>query len=187
MVKKIFNFLGLSEKDNKTVLVLIIGFMFLLFFICKYNNSKSNTFDYMDHSEAPIELSNSSNVGVSGKLEELPEESELRGSEVPPGTGNTHGLPPMDGIEKHGLNAQDLLPHNNEAQQWSEKNSDPGGVLNNVNLLPAGSIIGVNTVGQTLRNANLQLRAEPPNPKLTTGPWNNSTIDPNSTNGIKQC
>lgn len=187
MVKKIFNFLGLSKKDNKTVLVLIIGFMFLLFFICKYNNSKSNTFDYMSGGEEQNKLPDSSNMGVSGKLEELPEESELQGSEVPPGTGNTHGLPPVDSIEKHGLNAQDLLPHNNEAQQWSESNSEPSGLLNNVNLLPAGSIIGINTVGQTLRNANLQIRAEPPNPKMSTGPWNNSTIDPNSTNGIKEC
>ena len=50
------------------------------------------------------------------------------------------------------------------------------GDLKNVSLLKAGWHIGINTVGQSLRNANLQLRSEPPNPQLSTGPWNQSTI-----------
>jgi len=29
-----------------------------------------------------------------------------------------------------------------------------------------------------LRNANLQIRSEPPNPQLSVGPWNQSTITP---------
>jgi hypothetical protein len=29
-----------------------------------------------------------------------------------------------------------------------------------------------------LRNANLQIRSEPPNPQMTVGPWNQSTIEP---------
>ena len=50
------------------------------------------------------------------------------------------------------------------------------GDLKNVSLLKAGWHIGINTVGQSLRNANLQLRSEPVNPQLNTGPWNQSTI-----------
>ena len=46
----------------------------------------------------------------------------------------------------------------------------------NVSLLKAGHHIGINTVGQSLRNANLQLRSEPPNPKMDVGPWNQTTI-----------
>ena len=38
-------------------------------------------------------------------------------------------------------------------------------------------VIGVNTVGQSLRNASYDLRTAPPNPKFTVGPWNNSTIE----------
>ena len=52
------------------------------------------------------------------------------------------------------------------------------GDLKNVNLLQAGYHIGIDTVGQSLRNANLQLRSEPPNPQLNVGPWNNTTIEP---------
>ena len=48
----------------------------------------------------------------------------------------------------------------------------------NINLLKAGYHIGIDTVGQTLRNANLQIRSEPPNPQINVGPWNLSTIEP---------
>jgi hypothetical protein len=52
--------------------------------------------------------------------------------------------------------------------------------LANINLLKAGYHIGIDTVGQTLRNANLQLRSEPPNPQANVGPWNQSTIEPDT-------
>ena len=51
------------------------------------------------------------------------------------------------------------------------------GILKGVNFLDAGFHIGTNTVGQSLRNANLNLRAEPPNPRVQVSPWMNSTID----------
>ena len=52
------------------------------------------------------------------------------------------------------------------------------GILADVNLLDAGAHIGINTVGQSLRNANLQLRSEPPNPQVNVSPWMNTTIGP---------
>ena len=55
------------------------------------------------------------------------------------------------------------------------------GDLNNVSLLQAGHHIGINTVGQSLRNANQQLRSDPPIPKVETGPMdanNGLTGDP---------
>jgi carbon monoxide dehydrogenase subunit G len=45
-------------------------------------------------------------------------------------------------------------------------------------LLQAGYHIGLDTIGQTLRNANLQERSDPIIPKAAVGPWNQSTIDP---------
>ena len=49
--------------------------------------------------------------------------------------------------------------------------------LENVNVLYAGWNLGLNTQGQSLKNPNLQLRSEFPNPHDYTGPWNNSTIE----------
>lgn len=53
-----------------------------------------------------------------------------------------------------------------------------GGGLSNVNLLRAGYHAGINTVGSSLRNANLQVRSEPPNPQVQVSPWGNTTIQP---------
>ena len=56
------------------------------------------------------------------------------------------------------------------------------GSVGDQNFLNAGFHVGINTVGQTLRNANLQLRSEPPNPQVKVSPWLQSTIEPD-TNG----
>jgi hypothetical protein len=74
-------------------------------------------------------------------------------------------------------NPAELLPRDSNSQ-WAQLNPSGKGELANVNLLKAGYHIGIDTVGQTLRNANLQIRSEPPNPQLNVGPWNQSTIDP---------
>jgi hypothetical protein len=52
------------------------------------------------------------------------------------------------------------------------------GSLKGKNFLSAGALIGVNTVGQSLRNGNLQLRSEPSNPQVPISIFNNSTIEP---------
>jgi hypothetical protein len=74
-------------------------------------------------------------------------------------------------------NPENLLPLDSNSQ-WAQLNPAGKGELSNVNLLKAGYHIGIDTVGQTLRNANLQIRSEPPNPQLSVGPWNQSTIEP---------
>jgi len=73
-------------------------------------------------------------------------------------------------------NPAELLPKDTNSQ-WAQLNPSGKGELANVNLLKAGYHIGIDTIGQTLRNANLQIRSEPPNPQLSVGPWNNSTIE----------
>ena len=75
------------------------------------------------------------------------------------------------------LTPSELLPKDN-ASVWSEQNPMGPGSLKGKNFLSAGALIGVNTVGQSMRNANLQVRSEPPNPQLSVGPWNNTTIAP---------
>lgn len=75
-------------------------------------------------------------------------------------------------------NPSDLLPSSSPNSQWSELNPSGKGELSNINFLKAGYHIGIDTIGQSLRNANLQLRSEPPNPQLSVGPWNQSTITP---------
>ncbi len=95
---------------------------------------------------------------------------------------------PVQGIQtvpsscypQNTLKPADLLPEGeaDAIQNFSETVPNAGeGILKGVNFLDAGFHIGVNTVGQSLRNANLNLRAEPPNPRMQVSPWMNTTID----------
>tara|TARA_B100000683_G_C12273640_1_gene466846 strand:- start:190 stop:750 length:561 start_codon:yes stop_codon:yes gene_type:complete len=77
------------------------------------------------------------------------------------------------------LTAEDLLPQEDvdAIKQFAEE-SIGDGVLKGIELLGAGYHVGVNSVGQSLRNANRQLRSEPPNPQVEVSPFLNSTIGP---------
>lgn len=84
---------------------------------------------------------------------------------------------PQGCYPRETLNPMELLPQDANSQ-WAAVNPTGTGDIQGKNFLSAGALIGVNTVGQSLRNANLQLRAEPPNPQVGVSPWLNSTIEP---------
>jgi hypothetical protein len=75
------------------------------------------------------------------------------------------------------LTPSELLPKDQNSV-WAQQNPMGTGSLKGKNFLSAGALIGVNTVGQSLRNANLQLRSEPPNPQVAVSVFNQSTIEP---------
>lgn len=75
------------------------------------------------------------------------------------------------------ITPMELLPKDQNSV-WAQQNPMGNGSLKGKNFLSAGALIGVNTVGQSLRNANLQLRAEPPAPQIAVSVFNNSTIEP---------
>jgi hypothetical protein len=77
------------------------------------------------------------------------------------------------------LTAGDLLPKDTNSV-WAQQNPMGNGSLKGKNFLSAGALIGINTVGQSLRNANYQLRSEPPNPQVPVTVFNNSTIEPDT-------
>jgi hypothetical protein len=104
------------------------------------------------------------------------EESEYTGSasEPSPSAGKTepgYALQPV-------ANPSDLLPKDKNSE-WNTLNPpsvDDAGVKM-PDLLEAGYHIGLDTIGQSMRNSNLQLRSDPTIPKSNVGPWNQSTID----------
>lgn len=95
--------------------------------------------------------------------------------------GNKFGLHgnqyPTDCYPKDTLTASELLP-NDPNSKWAKVNPSGQGELGDQNFLEAGFHVGTNTVGQTLRNPNLQLRSEPPCPQVKVSPWQQSTIEP---------
>ena len=75
------------------------------------------------------------------------------------------------------LTPSELLPKDANSI-WAQQNPMGTGSLKGKNFLSAGALIGVNTVGQSLRNANYQLRSEPPNPQVPVTVFNVPTIEP---------
>lgn len=78
--------------------------------------------------------------------------------------------------QKDVVDPAQLLPKNGKDDAFARLNPKGSGSLEGVNLLTAGYQIGIDTIGTSLRNSNLQVRSEPPNPQANVGPWNNSTI-----------
>ena len=87
-----------------------------------------------------------------------------------PATGNC--------FNRDRLTSSDLLPSNPGNSKWGEMNPTTGSLITDQSFLTAGYHVGINTIGQSLRNANLQLRSEPPNPQIPVSPWGISTIEP---------
>ena len=86
-------------------------------------------------------------------------------------------IDPQTCAQRDRLTSDDLLPKEANSK-WAQINPAGSGDVRDQNYLTAGYHIGVNTVGQSLRNANLQLRSEIPNPQLPVSPWMISTIEP---------
>jgi hypothetical protein len=115
--------------------------------------------------------------------------NDLQGQFMPAGSGISSGGAGSAGASASGdgmqscfprdrLTASDLLPKDAADSKWARINPSGTGDIHDQNYLTAGYHVGINTVGQSLRNANLQLRSEIPNPQNAVGPWMISTIEP---------
>ncbi len=148
--------------------VLVLGLVVLFAVIYNYN-SKKTTKDNMytmvsnDVSQNKGNQSQENVMGLSNDDTNFLNVSGLNANKNP-ATCN-----------QQTTNPSDLLPKDINSD-WS--NVNPANAdLKNINLLSAGQLIGINTVGSSLRNPSLQERSEPIIPKTNIGPWNNSTID----------
>lgn len=121
---------------------------------------------------------------IVGKIEEnvdknykvLPSEDDLNEQYKP--VDYKQASVPSDCFPRDKLTAEDLLPKDAANSKWAQVNPAGQGELKNQNFLTAGYHVGINTVGTTLRNANHQLRSDPPNPQIKVSPWNQTTILP---------
>jgi hypothetical protein len=159
-----------------SILILLFA-LYVIYLIYSYVSNKSSYGSEQMSSDMNRAYANkkssSSSVPVpanpTGQNEVFSSVSGVQSSLVQPGGGCSS--PNM-------TNPSDLLPMSSPNSQWAELNPSGKGELSNINFLKAGYHIGIDTIGQSLRNANLQLRSETPNPQLNVGPWNQSTITP---------
>lgn len=75
------------------------------------------------------------------------------------------------------LTSSQLLP-TQKNNDWFQVPNEKFNLLQAVDLEIPEIKIGIDTVGQSRKNATYDLRTAPPNPKFVVSPWQNSTIEP---------
>ena len=169
---------NLKKLKVEHVILFVIGALFLIFLINSYSNSKSMGAEQMSSRREQDMYSQQQGQQVSEVQPSQPMgQNETYASAAGVST-STQGLPPS--CSKQAVaDPSELLPKDTNSQ-WAQLNPTGSGDLQNVNLLRSGYHMGIDTVGNSLRNANLQLRSEPANPQVNVGPWNNTTISPDT-------
>lgn len=188
---------GLNWLKVSVAIIILAAIVLLIVFLGRKNNVSESFQDISDEEynnledETPeVVPSSSSNEQHTESLAKLaPQASEPIGTNEifkPVDNGNDNnptGLNgnqlPKDCYPKDQLTPSELLPGDANSK-WAEVNPVGQGDLKDQNFLNAGHHLGVNTVGQTLRNSNLQLRSEPPNPQHKVSPWMQTTIEPDT-------
>lgn len=177
----------ISDFCKPNVLFLVAIFLFAIVSIGFYSNSKSSA-----QVEGVKNFSNgvaSSGKRISNSGETFPNagvnaaapsgQNERYATVSGINSGNSAGLPATDtNVARENINDPSELLPTDSSNNWAKLNPVGQGDVNDVNLLKAGHHIGVNTVGNSLRNANQSLRSDPPIPVQNVGPFLNSTIGP---------
>lgn len=170
--------------DNLRKVAIIVGLVLAIAALC-FLIKKRNVESFEDAPEVDSSGSYvpSCSTGVTMPSESVPAPAleglqtapkALLDDKSDPVSGNSA---PANAFPKGQLKPSDLLP-SQEATEWNAANPTGKGKLEDQNFLTAGFHVGINTVGQSLRNANMQIRSEPPNPQKKVGPWMQSTIEP---------
>tara|TARA_Y100000591_G_scaffold330603_2_gene362053 strand:- start:4126 stop:4704 length:579 start_codon:yes stop_codon:yes gene_type:complete len=186
--------LGKNIKDWQ--ILTFLGLLVLGYILYNYSSKKNvlitNYQGQMGQKINPSPLPNNENQIKQPAPGGLPSPSDALQDQLNVGSVLTNGPPSVSTVptvnnQQNIMNPSELLP-NDSNSQWAS--SLPNNELKNINFLSAGQHVGVNTVGTSLRNANLQIRAEPVIQKnVNLCPWNMSTIEPSNENnyGIKTC
>ena len=168
---------SLKKLKIEHVVLFVVGALFLWFLMNSYNTSKNSDSEQMSSRRTQDMYSNSVNQQGGVQPSQPLGQNETYASATGMSTSN-QGLPPSCSKEPVA-DPSELLPKDTNSE-WAQLNPTGSGDLENVNLLRSGYHMGIDTVGNSLRNANLQLRSEPANPQVNIGPWNNTTISPDT-------
>jgi hypothetical protein len=164
------SFLSDLEKTVRTNHILVIfGAIVLVYAVYTYSDQKF---------VVPYEPNQADTSGRSRATQQQQPQQQLpAGMSGVDGMTGQGGAPPAGASQLPVANPSDLLPRDSN-NQWGSLNPSGSGDLQGQNLLSATFLTGIDTIGNTMKNANLQLRSEPPNPQLNVGPWNQSTFAP---------
>jgi hypothetical protein len=100
------------------------------------------------------------------------------GSNASPEVYSNNSISVTGGYDQRSVtNPTDLLPQDQNSE-WAALNPVSQGNVAMPDLLNYKDSVYVDSIGQSLRNPNYQLRSDPIIPKSDIGPWNQSTIEP---------
>lgn len=179
----------LSKLLKPQNIIIILGIIIIGVALCHYGNQKNMT--QQGFSEAPPPGTSMSQMAPLVQAAQAagssttppvgihdPEIQEFAKVNIPPGGGAPQEamIPPPNCTQQPVLNPADLLPKGGNNSSWNTAAPSDGN--HPMNFLDSGYLAGINTVSGSLRNANLQVRSEPPNPTNLVSPWMNTTIEP---------
>lgn len=183
----------MNPKYTLQGILIVLVLCILAFLVYDYFKKRSveeefNNFEYIDGSDEyeqepipadgePLVKEEQPRAVPAEQPKAVPSVTESSPRPLPKTTGTATEYP-TDCFPKDKLKPEDLLPMDAANSEWAQVNPAGQGDVKNQNYLTAGYHLGVNSIGSTLRNANLQLRSELPNPRTQVSPWLNSTIEP---------
>lgn len=188
-----------KQNTSQTVirLSLIILATLVLFALVTYYNRVRQSNELFttplspSPSPSPSSITNDT-YAYSGTAQASPAQAYSAAAYVPGGVepSSTDALRPIsmpDGgslsipshmYPKDTISPSDLLPKDAVNSKWSKANPAGTGDISGQNFLTAGYHIGVDTIGQSLKNANYDLRSIPPNPQHKVSIWQQSSYEP---------
>jgi hypothetical protein len=167
----------LPQKNMLRLGAIVLGIVVLVAVVNAYSGSKS-VLSMEGYEVGGLEpqgpLSNDSSINP------MPMNAHSQGGDLTPTLDQQGRIPAnQQTYSQTVLSPEELLPKGGLGASWAATN--PVGLADlkgQTALLSPGYHYGINTVGQTLRNANLDVRSDPPNPRKAVGPFLNSTIEP---------
>tara|TARA_B110000259_G_C13976773_1_gene387040 strand:- start:881 stop:1426 length:546 start_codon:yes stop_codon:yes gene_type:complete len=165
IVKKIQKFRKNIKSEHVIAFFGLIGVIILL---REFNKRRTNPVAGMSNDVGEV-------VAVAGPEASKPLGQNEDYAAVAQGETDMKEIP--NGTNVPTLDPADLLP-SDQNNEWAKLNPTGAGDLDSISLLKAGFHNGIDTVGGSLRNANLQVRSEPANPTNQVSPWGNTTITP---------
>lgn len=178
--------------DNNMIFrtMLIILAAFVLFALINYYNQKQQTLAAEKFWDAAPSIQRTDTAAAAVKPSAAPAQgaaqaqasdavqpSEASNNEDYRAVDFATAKLPSDCFPKDRLTSEDLLPKDAANSKWAQVNPAGQGDVQDQNFLTAGFMYGINTVGSSLKNANLQLRSEPVIPKVAVGPFLNSSYE----------
>lgn len=168
-----------DSKFVVRIILVVLAVAILYVLIVNYNKDSSKitkekfTRDRVKVESKPAMYGSNSRVTEETKPDVVPSEpvdsDQFKGVDF-----ETDSKLPTNCFPRDKLTAEDLLPKDSANSKWAQvapSNED------NKNFLTAGHMVGIDTIGQSMRNANYQLRSDIPIARFAVGPWNQSTIE----------